>query len=69
MYIHNCTNKNQKAAESMVNASIVGASSDGYRNVIGLPRCGGPASLWRACLAVAGLPRCGGPFYQLSKEY
>jgi len=52
MYIHNCTNKNQKAAESMVNASIVGASSDGYRNVIGLPRCGGPASLWRACLAV-----------------
>jgi hypothetical protein len=42
MYISNCTSKNQKAAESMVNASIVCASSDGYGNVIALPRCGGP---------------------------
>jgi hypothetical protein len=39
----------------MVNSSITDTSFDGYRNVIGLPRCGGPASLWRACLAVAGV--------------
>jgi hypothetical protein len=39
----------------MVNISITGTSSDGYRNVI--------------CLAVAGLPRRGGYYYyQLSKE-
>jgi len=40
----------------MVRQSITGTSSDGYRNVNGLPRCGGLASLRRACLAVAGLP-------------
>jgi hypothetical protein len=27
----------------MLNTSITGTSSDGYRNVIGLPRCGGLA--------------------------
>jgi hypothetical protein len=52
----------------MMNTSIAGTSPDRYRYVIRLPRCGGPASLWRACLAVAGLPRCGGSASQISKE-
>jgi hypothetical protein len=46
----------------MVNTSISSTSSDDYRNVIGLPRLGGPASPWRACLALADLPR------QISEE-
>jgi len=36
----------------MVKTTIAGNSPDRYRNVTGLPRCGGPASPWRACLAV-----------------
>jgi hypothetical protein len=56
MYIRNHTSKNQKAAYYMPNTSITGTSSDGYRNAMGLPRCGGPASPWRV-------------LYQLSKEY
>jgi hypothetical protein len=55
MYIRNHTSKNQKAAYYMPNTSITGTSSDGYRNAMGLPRRGGPASPWRACLAVAGV--------------
>jgi hypothetical protein len=44
VYIRNCTGKNQKAAYYRVNTSITGTSSDGYWNVIGLPRFGGLAS-------------------------
>ncbi len=36
----------------MVKTTIAVNSPDRYRNVTGLPRRGGPASLWRACLAV-----------------
>jgi len=52
LYARNCTGKNQNAAYYLVDTSITGTSSDGYRNIIGLPRCGGPASPWRACLPV-----------------
>jgi len=52
--------KNQKAAHYMVNKALlvllpmaIGTSLACFA-VAGLPRCGGPASLWRACLAVAG---------------
>jgi hypothetical protein len=41
MYTRNCTSKNQKVTYYMVNTNITGTSSDGYRNVIGLPRRGG----------------------------
>ena len=42
----------------MVNISITGTSSEGYRNVIcfavaGLPRRGGPASPWRVLLTTS----------------
>jgi hypothetical protein len=37
----------------MVNAGITGTSSDDYRNIIGLPRLGGPASPWRVLLSVS----------------
>lgn len=36
----------------MVKTTIAGNSPDRYRNVTGLPRLGGLASPWRACLAV-----------------
>jgi hypothetical protein len=39
----------------MVITSIFGTSSDRYRNIICLPRLGGPASPWWACLALVGL--------------
>jgi len=62
MYIRNCSCKNQKTAYYMVNKALlvflpmaVGTPC-ACLAVAGLPRCGGPASLWRACLAVAGLP-------------
>jgi hypothetical protein len=41
MYIRNCTSKRTKATYYMVNREIEATSSDGYRNVIGMPRCGG----------------------------
>jgi hypothetical protein len=31
----------------MVDTSIAGTSFRCYRDIIGLPRCGGPAALWR----------------------
>jgi len=34
----------------MENINITNTFSNGYQNVIGLPRLGGPASPWRACL-------------------
>jgi len=44
MYIRNCTSKNQKVAYYMLNTSITGISPNRCRNVIGLPRLGGPSS-------------------------
>jgi hypothetical protein len=44
MYIRNCTIKRSKETYYVVNPRITATSSDGYRNVISLPRCGGPSS-------------------------
>jgi hypothetical protein len=41
--------KDQKAAYYMVHTSITDTFSDGWR---GLPRRGGPASLWRVFLTI-----------------
>jgi hypothetical protein len=39
----------------MLNPGIEPASSDGYRNVTGLPRCGGPSSQARKENMVTGM--------------
>jgi hypothetical protein len=44
MYIHNCTGNRQKATQYMGKTRISCTSPDGYRDVIGLPRCGGSSS-------------------------